>query len=381
MEIKRLITNTIESKIGQNKVILLYGSRRVGKTRILKTLHQFGKWNSILLNGEDLNTIRLLQERTVSNYKNLLENTRLLLVDEAQTIPEIGKSLKLMIDEFPDLTIVASGSSSFDLANQTGEPLVGRSIIMPLFPISQLELSPYENRLQTLENLETRLVYGSYPEVVTMSSNEQRADYLLNLVNSYLLKDILSFDAVKSSSKLLQLLVLVAFQTGSEVSYEELGKQLGMSRNTVERYLDLLTKVFILYPVTAFSGNLRKEVTKPCKWYFSDNGIRNALVGNFKPLSIRNDMGALWENYLFIERHKRNQYRNQSKIWHFWRTYDGQEIDFLEKNPSTSDLHAYECKWNPEAKFRIPGSFKTNYPDVPVSVIHSNNYLSWITET
>lgn len=379
MEIPRILSIEIEKRIGENKVLLLYGSRRVGKTSILRSLHQSGKYQSLLLNGEDQKVQKLLEERSVSNYAALIGSHKLLMIDEAQTVPDIGKVLKLMIDEFPQLTILASGSSSFDLSNKAGNPLVGRSYTFQLYPIAQLELVKGENVLQTREKLEERLIYGSYPEVVTLSTQSQKADYLSDLVNGYLLKDILVYDAIKNSSKLLQLLQLIAYQVGSEVSYEELGKQLGMSRNTVEKYLDLLSMVFILYKLPAFSNNHRKEITKPCKWYFSDNGLRNALIGNFSPLALRNDTGPLWENYMLVERMKFNAYTRQSKNYHFWRTYDGQEVDFIEKDQRTGQVSAFECKWNPSARNKIPGYFKANYPEIGIQNLNQENYLKWCT--
>ncbi len=379
-QISRLITPLMKSNIGRNKILLLYGARRVGKTHILRSIHQSGQFASKMMNGEDSKTAALLSERSVSNYAELLGENRLLLIDEAQVIPEIGKILKLMIDEFPDLTIIASGSSSFDLAYKAGEPLVGRSITFQLFPVSQSELKPYEDLLQTRENLESRLIYGTYPEVVNLAKPKDRVAYLQDLVEGYLLKDLLMFDAVKNAAKLKKLLILLAYQVGNEVKYEELGTQLGMSRNTVERYLDLLTKVFIIHPISAFSSNLRKEVTKPCKWYFNDNGLRNGLIGEFKQLAIRQDVGQLWENYVFMERKKQNHYLQLNKELFFWRTYDGQEIDFIEKDRETGQIHAFEAKWNKAAKHRLPNYFKTNYPDVEVEVIHNQNYLNYISK-
>jgi len=377
-QISRLVTPLMTSNIGRNKVLLLYGARRVGKTHILRSIHQSGQYASRMMNGEDSKTADLLSERSVSNYVELLGDTRLLLIDEAQVIPDIGKILKLMIDEFPELTIIASGSSSFDLAYKGGEPLVGRSITFQLFPVSQMELKPHEDLLQTRENLESRLLYGSYPEVVNQTKPKDKMAYLQDLVEGYLLKDLLMFDAVKNASKLKKLLVLLAYQVGNEVKYEELGTQLGMSRNTVERYLDLLTKVFIIHPLTAFSSNLRKEVTKPCKLYFNDNGLRNALIGEYKQLAIRQDVGQLWENYVFMERKKQNHYQQLNKQLFFWRTYDGQEIDFIEKDRETGQMLAFEAKWNPAAKHRMPNYFKTNYPHVEVEIVHAQNYLNFV---
>ena len=280
----------------------------------------------------------------------------MLAIDEAQNIPEIGSKLKLIVDEVEGIKVIASGSSSFDLLNKAGEPLVGRSTQFHLTPFSQKEISQIENALETRQHLESRLIYGSYPEVVMLESFERKTDYLRDIVGAYLLKDILAIDGLKNSSKMKELLRLIAFQMGSEVSYDELGKQLGMSKNTVEKYLDLLSKVFVVYRLGAYSRNLRKEVVKAGKWYFYDNGIRNAIIGNFTPLSVRQDVGALWENYLISERMKQSYNRNRAKEFYFWRTYDNQEIDLIEESPE--GLSAFEFKWG-DKKTNVPTSFAT----------------------
>jgi predicted AAA+ superfamily ATPase len=259
--------------------------------------------------------------------------------------------------------------------NQAGEPLVGRSSQFYLLPFSQKEIWGTETVLQTRQNLESRLIYGSYPEVVLMKSFEQKADYLREIVNAYLLKDILAIDGLKNSRKMRDLLRLIAFQIGNEVSYEELGQQLGMSKNTIEKYLDLLSKVFIVYRLGAYARNLRKEVTKAGKWYFYDTGIRNAITGNFSPLSIRQDTGALWENYLINERIKAKYNENRMKEFYFWRTYDRQEIDFIEETDQS--LQAVEFKWgnkNPA----LPKAFAEAYPEAEYQVVNRENYLEYI---
>jgi len=374
--IERLIQQKITLRLQPNKVILLFGARRVGKTVLIREIvKQFGG-KYLLLNGEDVNTLLLLEQQSVSNYKHLLNGVELLVIDEAQNIPDIGKKLKLIVDEIPEIKVIASGSSSFDLLNKTGEPLVGRSSQFLLFPFSQTELSKNENPFETHANLESRLIYGSYPELISMDNYELRQEYLRDIVNAYLLKDILSIEGLKNAGKMKDLLRLIAFQMGNEVSYDELGKQLGMSKNTVEKYLDILSKVFVVYRLGAYSTNQRNEVSKAGKWYFYDNGIRNAIIGNFNPISLRQDVGALWESYLIGERIKQKNYLGLNKDFYFWRVYGGKEIDLIES--SANEIQAFEFKWGDKIP-KVPAAFATNYPNATYSVINHTNYLDFIT--
>ena len=374
--IERLIQQKITLRLQPNKVILLFGARRVGKTVLIREIvKQFGG-KYLLLNGEDVNTLLLLEQQSVSNYKHLLNGVELLVIDEAQNIPDIGKKLKLIVDEIPEIKVIASGSSSFDLLNKTGEPLVGRSSQFLLFPFSQKELSKNENSFETHANLESRLIYGSYPELISMDNYELRQEYLRDIVNAYLLKDILSIEGLKNAGKMKDLLRLIAFQMGNEVSYDELGKQLGMSKNTVEKYLDILSKVFVVYRLGAYSTNQRNEVSKAGKWYFYDNGIRNAIIGNFNPISLRQDVGALWESYLIGERIKQKNYLGLNKDFYFWRVYGGKEIDLIES--SANEIQAFEFKWGDKIP-KVPAAFATNYPNATYSVINHTNYLDFIT--
>lgn len=373
--IKRILQDKISERIEPGKAILLFGARRVGKTVLMRELIKAFKGKTMLLNGEDYDTISLLHERSISNYKHLLDGIDLLAIDEAQNIPDIGSKLKLIVDEIEGIRVIASGSSSFDLLNKAGEPLVGRSTQFHLNPFSQKEITQIENALDTKRNLESRLIYGSYPEVVTLESFERKTDYLRDIVGAYLLKDILAIDGLKNSGKMRELLRLIAFQMGSEVSYDELGRQLGMSKNTVGKYLDLLSKVFVIYRLGAYSRNLRKEVVKAGKWYFYDNGIRNAIIGNFNPLAVRQDVGSLWENYLISERIKMCCNQTQAKEFYFWRTYDNQEIDLIEE--SSEGLSAFEFKWG-DKKPSAPSAFTATYPDASFEVINKNNYLDFI---
>ncbi|PKP43274.1 MAG: ATPase [Bacteroidetes bacterium HGW-Bacteroidetes-10] len=373
--VKRLLEERVRTKILPNKAVLIFGARRVGKTILLRQIIDKFEGKVLLLNGEDLDSVSILNEKSISNYSHILDGVNLLAIDEAQAIPDIGSKLKLIVDEIPGISVVATGSSSFDLLNKAGEPLVGRSSLFYLTPFSQREIGQVENALETRQNLESRLIYGSYPEVVTMSGYDNKAQYLGDIVNAYLLKDILSIDGLKNSGKMKDLLRLIAFQVGNEVSYDELGKQLGMSKNTVEKYLDLLSKVFVVFRLGGFSRNLRKEVVKAGKWYFYDNGIRNAIIGNFGPVSIRQDVGSLWENYLISERVKQNLNERLNKEFYFWRTYDGQEIDLIEE--SSDSLTALEFKWGDKTPV-VPKAFGIAYPEASFSVVNRDNYLSYL---
>lgn len=375
-----MITRTIENRIYErmqpNKVMLLFGPRRVGKTVLMRNIINNTPGNHLILNGEDYDTLTLLEPQSIANYRKLLDGIDLLAIDEAQNITDVGKKLKLIVDEVPGIRVIATGSSSFDLQNKAGEPLVGRSSRFQLHPFSQQELGTQENTLSTRQNLEERLIYGAYPELISISNLNRKKEYLRDIINSYLLKDILMIDGVKNSRKMMDLLRLISYQTGSEVSYDELGKQLGLSRNTVERYLDLLSQVFIIYRAGAFSRNLRKEISKGAKWYFYDNGIRNAIVNEFKALQVRNDIGVLWENYLMSERIKLLSNRGDETQHYFWRTYDGQEIDLIEA--AGNKVSAFEFKWGDKHK-KAPRAFADNYTDATYQVINQQNYLDFIT--
>lgn len=375
MIIKRALQEKIAERITPGKVVVIYGARRVGKTFLLKELVNSFEGKTLLLNGEDYDVQSMLANRSVANYRHLFNGLDLLAIDEAQNIPEIGSVLKLIVDEIDGLRVIASGSSSFDLLNKTGEPLVGRSVKFQLTPLSSKEISKVENPFEMVQNLELRMLYGSYPEVVTMQSNEMRIEYLHEIVDSYLLKDILAVDGIKNASKMQNLLRLIALQVGSEVSYDELGMQLGMSKNTVERYLDLLSKVFVVYRVGAFARNLRKEVCKAGKWYFYDNGVRNAIINDFSPLALRNDVGHLWENYFLSERRK-YIHNNLKRIeQYFWRTYDKQELDLVEEYDGR--LCAMEIKWGKKNP-KLPNVFANAYQNAEYYVINKENYLDWV---
>ena len=376
MEIPRRIQERVEKQSTPNKVNVIFGSRRTGKTHLLNRLAENSPYKILRLEGEDADTHALLAERSIANYKRLLAGVELLMVDEAQAVPDIGKVLKLMVDQIPGLRIIATGSSAFDLANQAGEPLTGRANFHTLHPVAQLELSPTENLLETRQHLPDRLVLGSYPELFSIDSREEQEKYLKTMVNAFLLKDILAFDGIRNAAKIYDLLRLIAYQMGKEVSLVELGKQLQMSKNTVEKYLDLLTKVFVVFKVGGYSRNLRKEITKNSRWYFHDNGIRNALINDFRPLALRDDVGPLWENYLISERLKKHAFTaGNAPDYYFWRTYDQQEIDWVEHQ--NGQLAGYEFKWSPQ-EVKVPKAFAEGYPEASFEVIHRENYLPFV---
>jgi hypothetical protein len=376
--IRRAVFDSLSRAIKPAKVLILLGARRVGKSELIHSYLNTLQPNAyFLLNGEDQKTIDLMAYRSVENYKRLLGTCKLLVIDEAQKVPDIGMKLKLIVDEMKDVSVIATGSSMFDLSNTLGEPLVGRETTILLYPLAQMELKAHESYLETNGKLEDRLIFGSYPELEQYDDWNDKADYLEQIVNSYLLKDILAYQGIRKSNKIMDLLRLLAFQVGNEVSIDELAVNLkGVTRNTVESYLDLLSKVFIIYNVRGFSKNLRKEITKSSRWYFYDNGIRNAIIRNFSTLNMRTDTGALFENYLMSERMKYNGYAKRRVNTYFWRTYDQQEIDLIEEEAGV--LSAFEFKWNSNRKVKVPGAWKKAYPEASFNIIHSDNYLDFI---
>ena len=372
---------TLISSVEAGKVVVVYGPRRCGKTTMLgkyiEHVQSTHPETSILsVTGEDRLVREYLESESVEKLRSFVGTHTLLIVDEAQKAHNIGLNLKLIVDHLPGVSIIATGSSSFDLAQKVGEPLTGRKTTLTLFPLSQMEIGQIEHGHETAAHLEDRLLYGSYPDVVLMADKTRRLSYLNDLLSSYLFKDILELDSVRNSAKLEQLLRLVAFQIGKEVSLNELGTKLGMSKNTVEKYLDLLEKSFVLYRVSGFSRNLRKEVTKMARYYFYDNGVRNALIQNFNPLSLRDDVGMLWENYLMSERMKKRGYADIFANQYFWRTYDQKEIDLVEERDGA--LFGYEFKWRADARTKEPRDWRIAYPGAHFEVIHPENYLAFI---
>lgn len=366
----------LKRAVSPGKAVIIYGARRTGKTTLVKRFLQDIDEPYLLVSGEDITVQGYLASRSIEKLSAFVGANRLLVVDEAQKVPGIGSNLKLIIDHIPDIRIIATGSSSFDLARAVGEPLTGRKTTLRLYPLSQLEIGQIEQRHQTDANLESRLIYGSYPEVVLTNDNRAREQYLKEIVASYLYKDVLELDGIRHSAKISRLLQLMAFQVGKEVSYTELGASLRMSKNTIERYLDLLEKAFVIQKLSGFSRNLRSEITKNCRYYFLDNGVRNALINNFNALELRNDCGELWENYLVIERLKRQEYLLERANNYFWRTYSQKEIDLVEEREGK--LFGYEMKWG-AARAKPPKEWLTAYPNASWQLINRQNYLELIT--
>jgi|694.fasta_scaffold00001_35 predicted AAA+ superfamily ATPase len=410
---------TLKKNLDPRKVNVILGIRRSGKTSLLEKFLEAYEHKYLFLNGDDIQAQGLLSGQSITQFQNLLAGYKLLVIDEAQQIPNIGLNLKLIIDHIKDVTVLVTGSSSLfegtahkrtssrlrrtndrsvlrvhedheddenaeiedceqslDLDQKLGEPLTGRKKTFKLFTIAQLELNAYENPLESSANLDNRLVYGSYPEVITAINNHEKEIYLREIVNSYLLKDILVYDGIRNSNKIYKILQLLAYQVGKEVAFDELATHVSMSKNTVEKYLDLLEKNFILYKLSSFSSNPRKELSKKKRFYFHDNGIRNALINNFNPLSIRNDVGELWENYIFYERMKFLEYNDIFVKRYFWRTYDQQEIDLVEEKNQC--LSAFEVKYSSKAKYKFSKYWLEHYPEAVNQLIHKDNYMGFI---
>ncbi len=375
MYLHQFLLEVLEAQVKPGRVLIIYGPRRVGKTTlILKFLEN--KTNYLSVSSEDIDVQYYLASQSVSKLSSFVGQHKLLVIDEAQKISNIGLNLKLLVDHFPHLSIIATGSSSFDLANQVGEPLTGRKKTLQMFPLSQIELGETENIVQTRSNLEERLIYGSYPEIILTKTPGEKIEYLRELVSSYLYKDILELDGVRKSDQLIKLLQLLAFQIGKEVSHTEIGKQLGINKGTVERYLDLLEKAFVLIKVSGFSRNLRKEISKQNRYYFYDVGIRNAIINQFNHLPLRNDVGEIWENYLIMERLKKQEYKKISSNNYYWRTYDQKEIDWVEEREGV--LHGYEIKWQTK-NIKEPALWRQTYPNALFQIINNENYLEFIT--
>ncbi|MEA1973047.1 MAG: ATP-binding protein [Candidatus Cloacimonadota bacterium] len=359
-----------------DKVIVIYGARRTGKTTLLKRIVEDLDEKYLFLSGEDIITKEYLESQSIEKLKSFVKDNKVLFIDEAQNIKNVGLNLKLIVDHIPDIQIIATGSSSFDLAQNIGEPLTGRKFTFLMYPLSQLELSKKESIIQTKGNLESRLIFGSYPEIILAENIEEKRMLLKEIVSSYLFKDILELEGIKKSDKVMRMLQLIAFQIGKEVSYQEIGRQLGISKNTVEKYLDLLEKSFVIKKIVGFSRNLRKEISKNPRYYFLDNGIRNALINNFNPINLRNDIGQLWENYLVMERLKKQEYTFVQQNIYFWRTYDKKEIDLIEEREGK--LFGYEIKWSNKTKRNSSKLWLSSYSNAEFKIINRENYLEFI---
>lgn len=366
----------LDPRLMPNKVLVIYGPRRVGKTTLLQNLLKQTNYKYKLDSGDNIRTQQLLSSQDFAQILPYVEGYELLAIDEAQNIPNIGMALKIIVDQVPGIKVVVTGSSSFELAGQVGEPLTGRKHTLTLFPMAQSELLSENNRFELQEKLADFLVFGAYPEVLLAPGRQERIEVLTEITNAYLLKDILSFDRIKNSRALLDLLKLLAFQVGSEVSLTELSNQLGLDVKTVKRYLDLLEKAFVIYRLNGFSRNLRQEVTNKSKYYFLDNGIRNAVIAQFNRLDERSDIGALWENFLVVERLKFRTYLPFYANVYFWRTYQQQEIDLIEEHGGK--LYGYEFKWSQNKSPRPPSQWSDVYKNSEYHVIHHGNYQEFV---
>ncbi|MFH0951302.1 MAG: ATP-binding protein [bacterium] len=362
----------LQKNLQKNRVLIIYGPRRSGKTTLLNNFLKKTKLKFRLDNGDDIRLQELLQSQDFNRIKEYAEGYELVAIDEAQQIPNIGLALKIMVDQIKDIQIIVTGSSSFDLSQQVGEPLTGRKKTLILYPFSQSEMLLEYNRHELKEKLNNFLVFGSYPDVVLAKTKQEKINILNELVNSYLLKDILKLDNIKLSKKLLDLLKSLSFQVGNLVSLNELSQQVGLDVKTIDRYLDLLEKGFVIKRLGGFSRNLRNEINSKSKYYFLDNGIRNALISQFNDLEQRNDIGALFENFLIMERIKNSDAINN---FYFWKNYEGKEIDLIEERENV--IYAYEFKWS-KSKLGAPKDFMRAYKNSKFEIINKDNYLDFI---
>ncbi len=366
----------LEAYVRPNKVLVIYGPRRVGKTTLLNNYLAQTTMKYKLAIGDDLPTQQLLSSQDLNLLREYLEGYDLFAVDEAQYIPNIGMALKIIVDQLPGMHVIATGSSSFELAGQIGEPLTGRKRTLTLYPIAQSELLSVHNRFELRQRLADYLVFGTYPEVILARTRNDKIEAVREIAGSYLLKDILAFERVRNSRKIWDLLKLLAFQLGSEVSLNELATSLSIDVKTIQHYLDLLEKSFVLFRLGGFSRNLRKEVTQKAKYFFYDNGIRNAIIAQFNPLDQRNDVGQLWENFMVMERVKYLTYTSQVANLYFWRTYSQQEIDLVEERGRRLD--GYEFKWSSNKTPKPPSAWVKAYPHASYTVITPENYQDFV---
>lgn len=373
--IYRQLESNIKTKLNTGKAIILLGARQVGKTTLLKNLFQ-DKNNVLWLNADEEDVRNLFDQASSTRLKAIFGNAKVIVVDEAQRIPNVGLRFKLITDEIPDVQLVASGSSAFELANNLNEPLTGRKWEFQMYPISFSEMVKHHGMLAENRMIPHRLLYGYYPEIVNNPGNE--ISFLKQLTDSFLYKDILMLEKIKKSETIITLLKALAYQIGNQVSSNELAQICKIDSKTIDKYLSLLEKSFIIFRLNSFSRNIRNELKKSKKIYFYDLGIRNALINNFSQIENRQDLGALWENFLIAERLKQNQYLEKWRNTYFWRNTEQNEIDYIEEY--NDQLYAYEFKWNPNAKARSTKSFIKGYPDAQVKVIHKDNFEEFLLD-
>jgi len=374
MKLQRAYQN-LSAYLKPNKALIILGPRQSGKTTLLNDFLARSNLKYRLDSGDDIRIQEVLSSQNFDKILSYGRGYQLIAIDEAQRIKNVGLGLKILIDQLPGIHIIATGSSSFELSGQVGEPLTGRKITLPLYPIAQMELAQIYNHFDLKARLEEFLVFGSYPEVVITADRSEKIRLLNELMGSYLLKDILELERVKSSKVLLDLLRLLAFQVGREVSWSELAGSLGIDTKTVARYLDLFEKGFVIFNLRGFSRNLRKEISKKSKYYFLDNGIRNAVISNYNTLELRNDVGILWENFLIAERLKKQAYKDIHANNYFWRTWDQKEVDFIEEREGR--LFGLEFKWG-SGKIKPSREWLQTYAEAEFEVINPENYLNFV---
>ncbi|MBT3382356.1 MAG: ATP-binding protein [Prolixibacteraceae bacterium] len=372
--IKRQIENIVSSRFFTGKTLVLLGARQVGKTTLLKQIAISLEKEVIWLNADNPEDRLLLSSLNASRAKEIFPTGSVVFIDEAQRIENSGLTLKIIHDNCDGIQLVATGSSSFELTDKLKETMTGRKSIFTLFPISFNELLNHTNYLETLRTLESRMVFGSYPEIINHPGRE--IEVLTELISDYLYKDVFALKDVRKPDAIENLLKALAFQIGSQVSFRELSQIIGIDKETVERYIYLLEEAFVIFRIGSFSRNLRNELKFSKKIYFVDNGIRNALINRFSPLGIRDDVGALWENYLISERRKKNEYKRLYRLNYFWRTRQQQEIDYIEEYDGR--INAYEFKWKAKQKIKIPVTFTKAYPNAEVHIISSENYMDFL---
>ncbi|WP_395051891.1 ATP-binding protein [Flavobacterium sp.] len=372
--VTRFLEHIITSNLYKNKVILILGARQTGKTTLLKKIAEQQE-RTIWLNGDEYDIQQRFKNATSTNLKALIGNHKLVIIDEAQRIENIGLSLKLLHDTYPDVQLIATGSSAFELQNKTNEPLTGRKLEYQLFPISFAEMVQHHSELLENRSIKSRLVYGYYPEIINNEGNE--IDVLKSLADSYLFRDILMLDTIKKPEKLVKLLQALAFQIGSEVSYNEIGNSIGLDSKTVEVYINLLEKSFVLFRLNSYNRNLRNELKLGKKIYFYDNGIRNAIISSFQIIEARQDAGALFENFLVSERMKFNHYSKNYVNTFFWRTKEQQEIDYIEEK--NAEISAFEFKWSANKKVKFSKTFTNAYPNAKTQLITFDNITTFLS--
>ena len=372
---KRLLQQEILDRCFRQKTIILVGARQVGKTTLLKTIMQEQKEKTLYLNCDEPQTVSALTNRNMRELQMLVGANRFVVIDEAQKVDNIGLTLKLIVDNMPDVQVIATGSSAFELRNRLNEPLTGRKYEYQMFPISTAEIYQTDGYLEVQKQLESRLIFGSYPDI--LNRREEPRELLSMLTDSYLYKDILATDNLRKPDLLDKLLRALSFQVGSEVSYNELAQTVGSDSKTVEKYIELLEKCFVIFRLNGLSRNLRGELKKTKKVFFYDNGVRNAVIQQFASADMRNDIGALWENFFISERIKFNHYRHHLCNIYFWRTKSQQEIDYIEETDGV--FNVFEMKWNPNKRDTgIPKSFLESYPVASTVVVTPENYLEYL---